>query len=172
MSLVKYQIPARHRNCCKQEEPFEEDDFYVSVLHYRDKNYERSDYCLSCWENLAEEFHSAIHWKSQVPRKKKVEDLGKDRNEKALNLLKQIHSEDEETKRVEAYFLALLLVRSKLLKLRQEHADEEGALIQLYEVIASEEMLPVHSVDIETINVAEVQGALAEQLKPVELSSE
>lgn len=169
MSLVKFEIPHRSRHCCLCEKPFEQGMHYFSLLEDDDGSYQRKDYCLPCWEKTRMEaeipLDQAIYWKSRVPVKKQVPESALRRDEKALQLLKEIAQSDSKEDIAQAFVLALLLVRNKILQQRQEVVQDDGWTVNLYEVMATEEMIAVKKIDLSLIESTKIQSILAEKLQ-------
>lgn len=116
----------------------------------------RKDYCHTCSGSCASQEGVVSSWKSVVPTRKK-EQQPFDRNERALELLRACVARDEVEEREEAFVLALYLARNRKLLQRKDLSPE----VALYEIAATEEMLPVHKVSLSSLGVAEVQERLA-----------
>lgn len=158
-SLFSIDIPRRHRACSHKGEPFEPEDAYFSVLIEEDKGgFSRKDYCPHCWEEVKLELmqKTHIHWKSSVPLKRPESDLPKERNKRALVLLRQALVEETAEAKEEAFVLALLLLRAREIFLRQELV--EGNLI---EVAETEEMLLVPRLDLSRLQTETIQERLS-----------
>lgn len=157
MSLV---IPSRSRSCHGGKEPFKPEMDYYSLLLAGDKGFTRQDFCDSCWNQIHKtlDMEERIYWRSQVPPKQEKPDPSLSRSEKALWLLKKNINKGEETEQ-EAFILALLLARSRTLQLKQEIQDH-----QLYEVVGTEEMIPVKKIALSELRLKEVQELLAKRL--------
>ena len=167
MALHTYEIPRRHRHCVIGGEEFAPSESYFSLLESIKGGYDRKDYCPACWQKLhaeeKEHFEGKVYWKSSVPAKLQVSDESLRRDERALELLKTYSSSNEQKELDQAFILALLLTRNKLLQLKQK-VEEENGLIQLYEVRSSEEMIGVRKVDLSYIQTDLIQTELAEKL--------
>lgn len=169
MAIVSINIPMRSRRCCRGQEEFTQGTEYYSLLEEgSEEGFLRKDFCVPCWEKrISEEEEtnpSRIYWKSSVPVKKQGPDLSLRRDERALQLLKEIYQNDSEEDLSQAFVLALLLARTRVLQLRQEMIQDDGQVILLYEVADTEEMLCVKKIDHSNIPKQEVQQLLAEKL--------
>lgn len=168
MAIVSINIPPRSRHCCQEEEEFTQGTEYYSLLEEGEEGFLRKDYCVPCWEKWiaegGETDPSRIYWKSSVPVKKQGPDLSLRRDERALQLLKEIHQNESEEDLSQAFVLALLLARNRALQLRQEVTQDDGQVVLLYEVSDTEEMLCVKKIDHSGIPKQEVQQLLAERL--------
>ena len=169
MALVKFDIPMRHRRCVLGDEGFSQGMEYYSVLEDAEgEGFQRKDYCVSCWEKLLEDSeHNSfgkVHWKSCVPIRKQDSQSNVRRDERAMELLKEILQNGEEEEAPEAFVLALLLARNKILQLKQEIKEDDGRTILLYEETTTEEMLGVSKVDLSQIQTEKIQRILAYKL--------
>lgn len=167
MALHRFEIPRRHRACVLGKEDFSPGQFYFSLLENLDEGVERKDYCLECWNSLHKQncayTEGKIFWKSSIPKKKEVSEEALRRDEKALKLLREYATSTSQNERSQAFILALLLTRNKLLQLKQEF-QEDGYLLQLYEVRSTEEMITIQKVDLSLIQTDLVQTQLSEKL--------
>lgn len=163
MSIFQIEIPRRSTHCvgCKCSFPPSSD--YFSLLTEDKEGFKRFDYCPSCWEKTAQE---GIHWKSKVPDNSNaaLEEKYRNRNEKALALLKDALLMDTPEADSEAFILALLLARSKVASLRQE-IEQEGKFYNLYEILDTEEILVVPKVNLSSLQIDTLQTDLANKLK-------
>jgi hypothetical protein len=160
MALIPIEIPRRSHRCNDGGEEITYGmEYYSLLVDEPNKGYLRFDYCPACWEKNKDK--PGIHWKSKVPDKANMaqEEQYKTRNEKALYLLKEALKIDS---RDEAFVLGLLLTRCKVLALRQQLEEEN---MNLYEVLATEEMLCVPKVALSNIQTETLQADLAQKLK-------
>lgn len=162
-------IPRRARYCLGCETPFTHEMEYHSTLSdpVPEKPAVRKDFCLECWTSHADAEKAAcfIHWRSKVPSAKKKYEGDKERDEQALELLKEQLSDEE--RRAECFILALYLARKKILLQRQE-ISQDGKDFTLYEVAETEEMLPVEKVPVEQLNGQRIREEIYKQFQVVE----
>lgn len=148
------QIPKRSSCCSQGREPFHEGmEYYSFIQHEKENVYLRQDYCQECWQKM--QISEKTFWKGKIQAKESVE--LKSSEEKALQYLEEILN--DETKKQEVFILALFLVRKKMLVFRK---SIEG--FDLYEKIATEEMLAIPKIAISQLDVASLQKNLAEKL--------
>lgn len=168
--LFPVEIPRRSRICSHKEENFIPGMNYFSVLLIESENgIVRKDFCVDCWEREARKScasHAISHWKSTVSQKKIIDsEVDQTREERACSLLKKTITSDSPEDAAEAFVLALYLSRKKLLHLRKEFQQNDGQLMNLYEVSDTEEMLYVKRVPLSQLQIAVVQKRLAEKLR-------
>lgn len=168
--MFQIEIPKRATCCVKGGEPLLQGAEYYSALvrGEGDEVYHRQDYCHSCWEKHNSDNPDHLHinssWKSTVPLKKEVSELPKQRDARALYLLKEaLHDQDTSAKIAEAFVLALYLARRRLIYLRQEMKREGKLPICFYEVAETEEMLCVPKIPLSDLQVETVQLELAKK---------
>lgn len=164
--LYPIEIPRRGRLCSLTSEQFQPGSEYFSLLIEEDnEKWQRMDFCLACWPEAKKKFSEQIHtyWKAQVPIEQDKTELHRNRNEKALELLKSALQGETDEEKAEAFVLALFLVRSRILALRQQ-IMRDGCKVGLYEVLASEEMLPVRLLPLSQLQVEKLQVQLAKKL--------
>lgn len=168
-NYAQIEIPKRSQICAKGNEPLSPGMEYYSVLVEDDeKEMVRHDYCSSCWDKFVQKEvnKQATHWKSKVPTKKEETALPKQRDERAMILLKHGLTKDSVDAQAEAFVLALYLARKRIINLRQELAQEDGSLISLYEVADTEEMLIVKKLKLSQLQTEKIQQDLAKKFKP------
>lgn len=168
MSSFLLTIPRRSNRCFKGEEVLSPGEEYYSLLQDDEVNggFLRRDFCLSCWNIVAKEvlLTARSSWKSKVSVKKEEVNTWQNRDEGSLFLLKEALKSEALDDIADAFVLALYLARRRLLYLRQQ-LYQEGSLINLYEVAATEEMLAVRKVALSQLNISSIQQRLASKLK-------
>ena len=168
-NFFQIEIPRRAASCMQGNETLEIGMEYYSILMPEEKSgYQRFDFCLSCWETAAKDKFAAAAktaWKAKIASKKEVEDLStKTRDEKAFYLLKDALDNLKEEEWAETFVLALYLARRRILYLRQEIPQEDGSTLCVYEVAATEEMLPIKRKSLVQVNIEEIQAKIAKKL--------
>lgn len=163
------EIPKRGRHCALGQEELASGMEILSALKDGvDGIYERRDFCLSCWETLSaqnanKEFSTV--WRSKIPSKRDVSDLPKQRDARAMVLLKSALQADEQLYREEAFVLSLYLARKRLIFFRQAMTLDDGQKANLYECAESEEMLCIRQIALSKLEVDRIQQELAAKFK-------
>lgn len=159
-------IPRRHHKCMQAEEILVPGMEYHSILYEEDEDkFRRYDICTECWKNADQAKlleGSCTHWVSKVPDKPVQDELSKDRNERALELLKEGLEGGDPVKNM---LLAMMLKRKKHLQYRQELAKEDGATYHLYESHTTEEMIAVPQVSISEADIESIQEQITQELQ-------
>lgn len=160
------EIPKRARVCFRGQESFAPGTEYYSLLIGQDDRYGRQDYCLACWSIFTSENESEAmrrYWKGVVPVKS-IQDKGNlSRDARAMELLKETVQGDSMEGHFEAFVLALYLQRRKLLALRDE-IEHDGSWMNVYEDLASEEIICVKKIALQHIDAKRIQESLSQKL--------
>jgi hypothetical protein len=158
-------IPKRGQHCSLGNETFIPGAEIQSALKETTAGaYERHDYCLSCWEKLgSQNVHKGFStsWRSKMALKRIVSDLPKQREARAMAMLKAALLRAEQLDIEEAFVLSLYLARKRLLFFRQEMVLESGERAFLYEAAESEEMLCVLQISLSSLEVEKIKNELA-----------
>ncbi len=150
----------------KAGEPFAAGNEYHSVLYEEGEDgFRRFDLCSKCWQECDQKQileGSCTHWVSLVPTQLVEEDSHRNRNEKALELLREGL---EDGPPVRNMLLAMLLKRKKFLTYKQELIKEDGGVYHLYEVPSDEEIIAVPQVSISEEDVEAIQQQIMQELQ-------
>lgn len=162
-------IPKRASCCAQGQEPLSSGMDYYSILKEgpEEGSYLRYDYCPACWPAVQKQQDKEIRssWKAHIPSKKELSDLPKQRDARALHLLKEIIARQDSQAEAEAFVLALYLARRRKIVLRQEVALEKGKRASLYEVLETEEMLCIPKLSLSELQIDSVQQELAKKFQ-------
>lgn len=155
-------IPRRAGACLKCGQGMEEQGEYYSILDTSEEYPQRFDYCIPCWEKgakLESGGSSRTYWKSKVPLKKERKEVTLTKDEKALELLEELVSSDQEEDANLAFVLALYLERRKQIAKRKDVKE-----VTIYEVLETEEILAVKKVDVRVLPIVEIQKQIDQKL--------
>lgn len=164
-SAFQIEIPKRGNLCHFGKELLVPGSDIYSTLREgaNEGSYERQDFCQSCWEKLLRENNSdfRISWRSRIPLKKGVSDLPKQRDARAMYLLKEALKCNEADDHAEAFILALYLARKRIIYFRQDLVLEDGHPASIYEIAETEEMLCIRKMSLSSLEVDKIQQRLA-----------
>ena len=168
-NIFQIEVPKRALQCFKGHEPLQADTQYYTILTSgEDGNFQRLDFCLSCWEKEKEQY-SALEktaWKAKVPSKEDKEDFSKkNRDEMAIHLFKESSKFFKDNEWAEIFVLALYLARRRIITLRQEIPQNDGSYLCIYEHNETEEMYSITRKSLSEVDMTEVQTSLAQKLK-------
>ena len=155
-------IPVRSRLCSHGHEPLSPGMDYHSVLIHG-QEVTRLDFCSACWEGATKEkYHEteSIQWKASVPDRKGKSTSLQEADVQALDWLKEALIEDSEQSQLEAFVLALMLKRRRILVSCREVSSEKKEHFLLFQVVESEEMLIVPKVSLSQVDIQKVQQLL------------
>jgi hypothetical protein len=163
-------LPKRAKTCFLKNEELLPGMGYFSLLVDNDSDiYERQDYCVDCWnetfKNSLDKMLSKRHWKSKVPLKAKKE-IPLNRDAQILTLLKELLVEQNSRNSEEIYVLTLFLARKRVMSLRKEIIQDDNSIVQLYEILDTEEMLMIKKIDLSTVQIGNIQIQIAKKLQP------
>lgn len=119
--MIDYEVHRCSRRCAATEREFLPGETIMSVLISEGSQVVRRDYGLDAWQGPPE--HAVGWWKSQVPHPS-AKRLHWAPGEVMLGYFEQLAEEPE--KADVRYFLALLMVRRKLLRQESVEKDEAG----------------------------------------------
>ncbi|MCH9609266.1 MAG: hypothetical protein S4CHLAM45_14690 [Chlamydiales bacterium] len=118
-------IPTRARICCKGGERLFPGSHYVSTLVLKEGEWERKDYCLTCFKGEGE-----VHtWQGKIPPKEEKKLTPDEEAYARFSLLVEKEQRDEMV-----YLLALYLVRKKMLVKRGPTFYENIESGELFEI--------------------------------------
>jgi len=118
---MDWKISKRSKACSKCQKVFEANSVFVSALFEQGDGFLRKDYCESCWEGCNEKdcFGS---WRSRIPEEgKKPPALADPRV--LFNLFVRLQSAQDPHQQNLAYFLALMLLRKRVLRIEDTRTE-------------------------------------------------
>jgi hypothetical protein len=156
MQILLIKIPRRKRLCDACQQPFPPQSTYDTVVSELEEGWMRRDYCSACWQPALKE-GAKSHWRATIPAK---QDTPVNAEETLLDMIDHLRLLIEKgSNPPQAFILALYLSRKKVLQKRQE-LEHEGAIVTLYEIKGTEEMLAIPHVDITTLDGTRLQEEL------------
>ncbi len=167
--IIQLEIPRHCNNCLDCQALLAPGTTYYSMLVKTD----RLDFCYQCWHDECKAISSrpsTCYWKGSIPERKVSAKPSLTRQERALEQLKSMLLDPTPENSSQALLLALYLVRRRFLVFRRDFVDESGELYSLFEVLETQEMLPVKKVPLVNLDLLSLQAAIAEKLKGTEIS--
>lgn len=141
------------KECAKCEKKFEDKEILFSNLSFDTGEYERHDFCKTCWDKKNPGLSS---WKTIfiVPPPPQEEAVKK---ENAESLLRKL-LEDEDSKDQNAIFiLTVMLERKKILVERDTQRTEDGRKLRIYEHKKTNESFMIIDPELKLTELEEVQ---------------
>jgi len=156
MTLQQLDIPRRNATCQQCLQKLANEEFYFSLL----EESQRQDFCKCCWEQKNKP--TASFWKTRpLKTQSQSNPLLIQKEARALAHLKEMLGSSDTLE--EQFFLALFLARKKVLSFKEE-ITKYGTLYQLFEVVATAEILNVQKINMLTVDAAKVQIEIAKIL--------
>lgn len=162
-TLFQIQIPKRSKVCKSCDEPLKAGMDYFSYLLEIEKDYERQDFCTTCFPT--QELSSSKYWKSKVPVKKVAVEIPKTKNEQIFAYLKSSLEKDSILDQKTSFVLSIFLARKRFMALRKEVRQEDQSIMQIYEIPETEEMILVKKMQISSLQIEEIQLQIASHLR-------
>jgi hypothetical protein len=162
--IIQLEIPRHCNNCLDCQAVLAPGSAYYSMLVKTD----RLDYCYLCWHDESKAISSrpsTCYWKGSIPMRKASAKPSLTKQERALEQLKSMLLDPTPENSSQALLLALFLVRRRFLVFRRDFVDESGEVYSLFEVVETEEMLPVKKVPLVNLDLVGLQAAIAEKLQ-------
>ena len=116
-----WRVGRPNETCCACSREFEIDEYYFSALFEKGADFERRDFCTSCWER--ERPAPFSFWRTRRPRPEEKRKLLVD-DDVILNFFLRLEGADEPERVNLRYIVALILMRKRILKF--ETAGKEG----------------------------------------------
>ena len=161
----EWSIQGRSNRCSATGEPFQEGEFFYTLLFDEKEGLRREDLSEAAWktrENAPEPFS---FWRSkyEAPTPPAPEPLGK---QTAEDLLRQYMQETGPQHASARYILALMLERKKQLKQVEARLGENGERTLIYEHAKSGEVFVIPEPQLHLHQIEQVQMEVAALLAP------
>jgi hypothetical protein len=161
----EWEIKARARCCARTGKPFEEGEYFYTLLFRDGEGFRREDLSEQAWNERNENIEPFSFWRSryEAPPPPPPEALPKG---DAESLLRRLIADGDPSSENARYILALMLERKRIL--RPVESSDAGLLV--YEHTGTGESIVVANRDLslETLGAiqSEVSGLLARSLTP------
>lgn len=138
MNEFSWQIKAPAANCQKCSHKFQNQEPYFSVLLKEANDYDRRDYCPTCWPEVDKNI-ALSRWRGSF--RKSIEQAAEPiRKDYAEGLLRELLQEQLPGNRNAIYILALLLERKRVLVEREIISTPPNDIVRIYEHKKSNEI--------------------------------
>lgn len=119
---MEWTIARAPRRCFDCNAEFAEGQEYFSALIDTGTTFERRDRCPSCWQNAADRTVAFSFWKTRAPRKQEQTRLLAD-DDVLWNFFLRLQDDPDPVRQQFCYFLALILMRRRVLKFEDAEKD-------------------------------------------------
>ncbi len=164
---MEWKITKSSGQCSACHSELSAGEAFYSLLNETGEGLERRDYCPECWEKAAAERSDAIFFwrttRAERQSKKRAIDL-----ETVTGLFRKLADGDGTTHRKIRYFLALLLMRKKIVKLLGT-GHEDGVEYMTVRLKGEEESRRVANPELDKGDMEDVKAELEAMLQ-MELS--
>ena len=155
----EWEIKGRALTCTQTQKPFEEGEFFYTLLFREKDGFRREDLCEEAWAARNDNIQPFSFWRSKFepappppPETIKKDD--------AEDLLRDLISRDDPSQISARYVLALMLERKRVLR-PMESSDEN---ILVYEHISSGEVFMIPNPNLSLDQIPAVQAEVSELL--------
>ena len=152
-------IQHRAERCAVSGEPFNDGDFFFTLLYDERGEFRREDVSEAAFKARNDNIQPFSFWRSKFEQPVVVpETLGKQTAEDLLRRYMAEHSPEHSNAR---YILAVMLERKKLLKEIEAKRGEDGSLVRIYEHTKTGEVFIVPDPQLRMEQIEEVQMQVA-----------
>lgn len=124
----------------------------------------RDDYCVKCWQDLAErDFVGFWVTRREPPKPRKIE-TRKERNAALLAWFELLHGNEDVNSRQTVFFLAHLLMKYGVFKWQRTETDVDGVEKVVFRQVGSDDEVEVISVEFSDERSVEIKRELDEFL--------
>lgn len=150
-----WEIRARAEQCARCERPFADGEPFMSRLTHGPDGYERTDYCMKCWKEIADAA-ALSKWQSifRLPPPPPPETLKK---ETAESLLRKLMADEASAHANTIYILAVMLERRRLLVEKDVQVREDGQKVRMYEFRKTNELFVIPDPELKLAELEHVQ---------------
>jgi hypothetical protein len=162
----EWSIQSRGDRCAVTGQPFQDGDYFYTVLYDEQMGFRREDLSESSFRERPTDAQQPFSfWRSkyEVPPPAAPETLGK---QTAEDLLRRYMTESGVHQANACYILALMLERKRLLKEVETRKGADGQLLRIYEHVKTGEVLLIPDPQLHLDQIAGVQAEIAALLAP------
>ena len=161
----EWSIQNRADRCATTGVPFEDGDYFYTLLFEDGPGLRREDISEAAWKERNENLQPYSFWRSkyEAPPPAAPEPLAR---QTAEDMLRRYMEERSEQHAAARYLLAVMLERKKLLKEVEARRTTEGALTRIYEHAKTGEVFVVPDPQLRLDQIEQVQAEVASLLGP------
>lgn len=164
MSMAQdWEIKSRADCCAVTSKPFEDGEFFYTLLYSGKEGFSRQDLSEEAWEQRNDNIQPFSFWRSkfEVPPPAPPEPLAK---ESAEDLLRRFMNGGTSEQASARYILALMLERKRILKQVETRRTDEGKTL-IYEHAKTGEVFVIPDPELRMEQIEAVQNEVASLLK-------
>jgi hypothetical protein len=155
----EWEIKGRATACSSTGRPFEEGEYFYTLLFREKEGFRREDLCEEAWKARNENIQPFSFWRTrfEAPPPPPPEPMEK---ETAEGLLRRFMGEGDEAHSHVRFVLAVMLERKRILK-QIEAREEDGRRLLIYEHAKSGDVFVIPDPGLRLDQVASVQSEIA-----------
>ena len=160
----EWSIQTRNDHCAVTGRPFDDGEFFYTLLFDEKEGFRREDLSVAAWEERpidAPQPFSLWRSKFEMPPPPPPEPLAK---ETAEDLLRKYMADASPGLANARYILAVMLERKRLLKEVENRTGNNGELLRIYEHVKTGEVFVVPDPQLRLDQIGGVQEQIAAQL--------
>lgn len=161
-----WSLQSRGHHCTSTQKPFEEGEYFYTLLFDEQTGYRREDLCEEAYKERATDAPQPFSfWRSKYapPPPPAPETLAK---QTAEDLLRAYMGENTPQYASARYLLAVMLERKRILKEVETKRSNDGTLIRVYEHGKSGEVFVIPDPELKLDELEQVQMDVASLLSP------
>lgn len=158
---MEWNIKARSEICQLTGKPFQDEEWFYTVLNDTIEGVQRQDLSAEAWEGFSHSVDELSFWKAQFKAAPAAasEAVGK---EDAESELRRLLAEPKAADAKVCFLLALLLERKRILKARERYS-KDGQKVVVYEHMGTQEMFLVPEVEFKLSELDGLREELSSQ---------
>lgn len=161
-----WSLQSRGHHCTSTQKPFEDGEYFYTLLFDEKTGYRREDLCEEAYKALPTDVAQPFSfWRSKYtpPPPPAPEPLAR---QTAEDLLRSYMVESSPQHRNARYLLAVMLERKRILKEVETKRSDDGTLIRVYEHGKSGEVFVIPDPELKLDEIEQVQMEVASLLSP------
>ncbi|MGC9453350.1 MAG: hypothetical protein ACP5HU_00655 [Phycisphaerae bacterium] len=143
---------------------FEPGNEYVATVREQDEQFERRDYCPSCYDGADEDESVVAVWRARAPEPKQKRKLFVD-DDVLMNFFRRLDGDESDSRVNFRFVLALVLMRKKLLVYEGSEKLDDGREVWTMRYKGADETCRVLDPHMDEEKIAEVSEQLNQILE-------
>jgi len=162
---TEWTIQSRSEKCALTGEPFQEGEYFYTLLFDEPAGMRREDICEKAWKERNDNQQPFSFWRSKFepPPPPAPEPIGK---QTAEDLLRRYMEETSSQHAAARYLLAAMLERKRLLKEIEAKTGGEGQVTRIYEHTKTGEVFVIPDPGLRLDQIEQVQQEVSALLTP------
>lgn len=155
----EWEIKPRATACQLCQQPFKNDQAYISNLRLNGQEYERADCCENCWNNNNTKAEAFSVWRGTFQAVAPPPEVLK--KETAESLLRSLIAKNEPQYRNAIFILAVMLERRRILAEKEVREKDDATQVRVYEHRQTGETFIISDPQLNLDQIGHVQAEVA-----------